>query len=96
MSVSEAFDFPPPGQSSARQVWELRQQVRALTAERDELAEEAAALRGQLIVAYQRLAEGSSGPDVASQLLRLVCEEAARIRLDAVRYAQRVEHDVYS
>jgi hypothetical protein len=96
MSVSDAVDFPAPSHPSARQVWELRQEVRALAAERDELAQEVAELRGQLIVAYQRLTEGNVGTDAASRLLTLVCEEAARIRLDAVRYAQRIEHEARS
>jgi cell division protein FtsB len=93
MSVSDAFDSPMPRHASARQVWELRQQVRALAAERDELAAEVAELRGQLIVAYQRLVAGQAGTDTASRLLRLVCEEAARIRLDAVRYARQRENE---
>jgi hypothetical protein len=93
MSVGEAFDRPAQGRPSAREFWELRQEVRALRSERDELAEEAAGLRGQLIVAYQRLAANATGPDVAHRLLRLVCEEANRIRLNALRYAQRMESE---
>jgi hypothetical protein len=96
MSVSDAVDFPVPGHSSARQVWELRQEVLALKTERDELAAEVSELRGQLIVACQRLVDGAAGTDAASRLLRLVCAEAAQIRLDAVRYAQRIEHEARS
>ncbi|MEV6606551.1 hypothetical protein [Kutzneria sp. NPDC051319] len=95
MSVSEAFDAVP-GRVPARRVWELRQQVRALEAERDELAEEVSELRSQLIGAYQRLAAGAGGPDVPSRLLRLVCDEANRIRLEALRYAQQIEHEARS
>ena len=94
--VGDAFDDAAPGRTSARQLWELRQQVRAVTAERDELLLEVAQLRDQLIVAYQRLAAGGSGPDVPARLLQLVCEEANRIRLEALRYAQRIEHEVQS
>jgi uncharacterized coiled-coil DUF342 family protein len=96
MSVSEAFGDAVPGRMPAHRLWELRQQVRALVAERDELVEEVAQLRSQLIVAYQRLAAGASGSDVPERLLRLVCEEANRIRLDALRYAQRVENEARS
>jgi hypothetical protein len=96
MSVGEAFDRPAVGRPSAREFWELRQEVRALRAERDELAEQVAGLRGQLIVAYQRLAANVAGPDVPGRLLRLVCDEANRIRLEALRYAQRVENEFRS
>ncbi|MBB5897260.1 hypothetical protein ACFFS4_02675 [Kutzneria kofuensis] len=96
MSVSEAFEGAVPGRMPARRVWELRQQVRALEAEREELVEELAELRSQLIGAYQRLAAGAAGPDVPNRLLRLVCDEANRIRLEALRYAQKVEYEARS
>src|SRR4051794_32536192 len=96
MSVSEAYDDAVPLPVSARRVWELRQQVRALEAERAELVDELAELRSQLIGAYQRLAAGTAGPDVPSRLLRLVCDEANQIRLEALRYAQKVENEARS
>jgi hypothetical protein len=96
MSVSEAYDDAVPRSVSARRVWELRQQVRALETERSELVEELSELRSQLIVAHQRLAAGAAGPDGPSRLLRLVCDEANRIRLEALRYAQRIEHEARS
>jgi hypothetical protein len=96
MSVSEAYDDAVPPPVPARRVWELRQQVRALEAERAELVDELAELRSQLIGAYQRLAAGTAGPDVPSRLLRLVCDEASQIRLEALRYAQRVETEARS
>jgi hypothetical protein len=96
MSVSEAYDDAVPMSAPARRVWELRQQVRALEAERAELVEELSELRSQLIGAYQRLAESTTGPDVPSRLLRLICDEANRIRLEALRYAQKVEYEARS
>jgi hypothetical protein len=93
MSVSEAYDDAVPMSASARRVWELRQQVRALETERSELVEELSELRSQLIGAYQRLAAGAAGPEVPSRLLRLACDEANRIRLEALRYAQKVESE---
>ncbi|MFC0543450.1 hypothetical protein [Kutzneria chonburiensis] len=96
MSVSEAYDDAVPMSAPARRVWELRQQVRALEAERAELVEELSAMRSQLIGAYQRLADSAAGPDVPSRLLRLVCDEANRIRLEALRYAQKIENEARS
>jgi regulator of replication initiation timing len=96
MSVSEAFDEPVAGSSRARQLWEMRQRLGELAAERDELALEADELRSELITAYQRLAAGAVDAGVANALLRLVCDEARRIRLRAVQYAQQVEHDARS
>src|SRR4051794_23861391 len=96
MSVSEAYDDAVPPPVPARRGWGLRQQVRALGAERAGLVDELAGPRSPPVRAYQRLAAGAAGPDVPSRLLRLVCDEASQIRLEALRYAQKVETEARS